>query len=239
MDIKRVAIAVLIFFNASPMGYAAEDAHLKEHGGQIFHAFILEAQHEIGEQDPTSSWDLDGWIGGDIHKLYIKSEGEVDDAQTEHAEVWALYSRHVATFWDLQAGIRYDAEPESTAYLTLGVKGLAPYFFETEAHLFVSDEGDVSARFKQENELLITQRLILEPYLEATLFAQDIETQAVAAGLADAELGLQLRYEITRKFAPFANARYLRMFGKTASMAERLGEEKDDVIASVGLRLMF
>jgi copper resistance protein B len=209
------------------------------HGSEIYHAFRLEADTGAGSEGAVSGWDLDGWIGSDENKLWLKSEGEISDGSTEQAEFWGLYSRNVSTFWDAQAGIRHDFQPDSTSYLVLGVEGLAPYFFETEAHLFISDEGDVSARIREENDFLITQRLILQPYAEINLFAQDVPEQDIGAGLADAELGLQTRYEFTRKFAPYVDFRYERKFGETSSIAKDHGEDNDDFIAAVGFRLMF
>lgn len=209
------------------------------HGSQIFHRFLLEGEVGKGSEGTVSHWDWDGWIGGDYNKLWIKSEGEITDGNTERMEFWGMYSRNVADFWDLQAGIRHDPQPHSTSYAVFGIEGLAPYFFETEAHLFLSDEGDISARLRQENEFLLTQRLILQPYIEANLFAQDVPEQDVGAGLADAELGLQTRYEFTRKFAPYLDVHYERKFGETSAIAEDDGEDNDDFVASVGLRLMF
>lgn len=242
MHIKFITIAALLSLSYSNLAWAAEDhmdEHLNEHGGQIFHMFRLEADYGVGKNDPIASWDFDGWIGGDVNKLWLKSEGEAVDGKTEAAEFWALYSRNIDTFWDAQIGIRQDTQPESTTYLVVGFNGLAQYFFETEAHLFVSDEGDVSARLRQENDFLLTQRLILQPYLEANLYAQDVAYKQVGAGLANAEIGLQTRYEITRKFAPYVDVRYERKFGETSSIAKKNGESNDDFIASVGLRLMF
>ncbi len=205
----------------------------------IFHALQLEADVGEGRDYTIGSWDLDGWVGGDYHKLAIKSEGEVANSHSEQAEFWTMYSRNVAEFWDAQLGIRYDDTPVNEGYLVLGVEGLAKYFFETEAHLFVSAEGDVSVRVRQENELLITQRLILQPYIELEVFAQDVPEQDVAAGLATGEFGLQTRYEITRKFAPYFDLRYERSFSSTGRIAAREGERKEDFIAAVGLRLLF
>lgn len=235
----RINIAALsLFFLSVTPAIAAED-HKSEHGGQIFHKFQLEADVGAGEHDPVMSWDFDGWIGGDVNKLWLKSEGETVDGDTEQAEFWALYSRNIDTFWDAQIGLRHDSAPSSTTFLVAGVDGLAPYFFETEAHLFASDEGDVSARLRLENEFLLTQRLILEPYLEANLYAQDVEDYEVGAGLSDSEIGLQTRYEITRNVAPYLDLRYERKFGETSSIAKSHGEDNDDLIASVGIRLMF
>jgi copper resistance protein B len=210
------------------------------HGhNQLFHAFRLETDYGAGTEGPVASWGFDGWIGGDYNKLALKIEGEHGEGKLEQAEFWALYSRNVATFWDLQAGIRHDTQPQSTTYFVFGTEGLAPYFFETEAHLFLSEDGDLSARISQENDFLITQRLILQPYAEIELSAQDIPEKSIGAGLTHGEIGLQTRYEITRKFAPYVDFRYERKFGETSSIAKDEGEDNDDFIAAVGLRLMF
>jgi copper resistance protein B len=217
----------------------AQDPHAKEHGGQIFHMFRLETGAGTEDGDGTLDWDFDGRIGTDENKLWLKSEGERTDGTLEQAEFQALYSRNVATFWDVQVGVRHDVQPTSLTYLAVGVEGLAPYFFETEAHLFLSQDGDVSLRVRQENDFLVTQRLILQPYLEAEFYAGDVSERDVGAGPADAELGVQLRYEFTRKFAPYMDVKYERMFGETSSLAKKQGEDVDAVVATVGVRLMF
>ncbi len=217
----------------------AADPNEHKHGDEIYHSFRLETDYGAGKTGPVASWDLDGWIGTDENKLWLKSEGENTDGQTEQAEFWALYSRNVAMFWDVQAGVRYDTQPESTGYAVLGVEGLAPYFFETEAHLFISDEGDVSARLREENDFLVTQKLILQPYAEINLFAQDVPKQDVGAGISTGEIGLQTRYEMARKFAPYIDVKYEQKFGETSSIAKRAGEDNNNFIAAIGLRLMF
>jgi copper resistance protein B len=252
MHIKILLAAILLSFSSLPVYAAdqhsghtpqssskpeAEAVHAHEAGP--FHAFKLETDIGAGQEGTVSSWDFDGWIGGDYNKLWLKSEGEHADGKTEQAELWALYSRNVAEFWDIQAGLRHDFQTHSTSYAVFGFEGLAPYFIETEAHLFVSDEGDVTARLRREHDLLITQRLILQPYGEINLSAQDVEEQEIGAGFTEGEIGLQTRYEITRKFAPYVDLRYERKFGETSSMAKDEGEDNDDFIAAVGLRLMF
>ncbi len=217
----------------------ADMAH--EHGGGIFHMFRLEV--DAGSTtDGTSfqGWDFDGWIGTDENKLWLKSEGEgVVGSKLESAEFWALYSRNVSMFWDVQAGVRVDTKPRSTAYLTVGINGLAPYWFETEAHLFVSEHGDVTARVRQENDLLLTQQLILQPYIEVNLSAQDVHEQGIGTGVTDGKIGLQIRYEFTRKFAPYVDVHYGRKFGETSSIAKKYGEDNDKLVGSIGLRLLF
>jgi copper resistance protein B len=241
MHIKLFATAFL-FLAFSATAYAQDAATHPadhQHGSEIWHMFTLETDYGGGEHGPVASWDLNGWVGTDENKLWLKSEGENSDGTTEQAEFWGLYSRNVAEFWDLQAGIRHDTQPHSTSYAVFGIEGLAPYFVETEAHLFVSDEGDVSARLRREHDLLLTQRLIFQPYVEINLSAQDVKEQEIGAGFTEGEIGLQTRYEITRKFAPYVDLRYERKFGETSSIAKDNGEDNDDFIAVVGLRLMF
>lgn len=244
MHIKKLLVALCLTTALAQPAFAADhSAHADmaaEHGGGIFHMFRLET--DVGSNtDGTSlqGWDLDGWIGTDENKLWLKSEGERAGNKLESAEFWALYSRNVSTFWDAQAGIRYDTKPESTAYLTLGINGLAPYWFETEAHLFVSEHGDVTARLRQENDFLLTQQLILQPYIEVNLSAQDVHEQDIGAGVTDGKIGLQTRYEFTRKFAPYVDVHYGRKFGETSSIAKNHGEDNDELVGAIGLRLMF
>lgn len=236
-------ITALFFLLAFSTSSFAQDSATHpadhQHGSEIWHMFTLESAYGAGEHGPVYSWDLNGWMGTDENKLWVKSEGENEDGTTEQAEFWAMYSRNISDFWDFQAGLRHDTQPVSTSYLVLGFEGLAPYFFETEAHLFISDKGDVSARLRQENEFLLTQRLILEPYAEINLFAQDVEDQDIGAGFSNGEIGLQTRYEITRKFAPYVDVKYERKFGETSSIAKREDGDNDNFIAALGVRFMF
>jgi copper resistance protein B len=227
-------IAALLIFSSS-----ASAAELHDHGGQTFHAFTLEMDVGGSDNGAVAAWDFDGWIGGDDHKLWLKSEGERADGTLESAEFWTLYSRNVATFWDTQIGLRHDTQPQSTSYVVFGAQGLAPYYFETEAHAFLSDEGDVSVRAHIENDLLLTQKIILQPHAELNIFAQDVPDQDIGAGVSSGEIGLQTRYEFTRKIAPYIDFRYERKFGETSSIAKHHGEDPDNAVASVGLRLMF
>lgn len=220
--------------------HSAHSDMAAEHGGGIFHMFRL--QTDIGSNTdgtPLQSWDFDGWVGTDENKLWLKSEGELADSKLEDAEFWVLYSRNISTFWDAQAGIRYDTKPESTAYLTLGINGLAPQWFETEAHLFVSEHGDVTARLRQENDFLLTQKLILQPYIEINLSVQDVHVQDIGAGVVDGQIGLQTRYELTRKLAPYVDVHYVQKFGETSSISKNHGEDNDELVGSIGIRLMF
>jgi copper resistance protein B len=238
------ATKTLALLMALPLAAQAQDmadmGHdmAQEHGGNIHHMFRLEGDTGAAPHGTISTWDLDGWVGTDENKLWLKSEGEQSRHKLEDAEVWAMYSRNISTFWDAQAGLRHD-EPNSATYGVLGFTGLAPYYFETEAHLFVSDKGKVSARLREEYDLLLTQKLITQPYAELNAYAQDVRERNVGAGLADGKFGLQTRYEFTRKFAPYVDVSYGRKFGETSAIAKSNGEDNNEFIGAVGLRLMF
>jgi copper resistance protein B len=224
---------IFLLLLLSPASYAHDDA-------RVFHALRLELDAgQTQGNESISSWNLDGWIGDDENKLWLKSEGDVMSSTTEHSENWAMYSLNIATFWDAQAGLRYDDQPASTSYFVAGFTGLAPYHFETEAHIFVSNDEDVSFRLREENDFLLTQKLILQPYLELNAYAQDVKALDVGSGLSDASIGLQLRYEITRKFAPYIEVSYSSLLGETADIADRNGKHQSDSTITAGVRLMF
>ena len=231
-----MVLATLVLGDTFSALYAGE-----MHGSDIFHAFHGEIGSGVnGNNDHTvTEWDFDGWIGTDEHKLWLKSEGERSGNETEAIEHWVMYSHNIAKFWDLQIGFRHDPQPNSLTHAIIGVDGLAPYFLETEAHLFINEDGDISIRIKQETELLFTQRLITEPYYEVNLYAQDVPELEVGAGIATAEIGLQTRYEITRDFAPYLEIKYERKFGETSSIAKRSNEDNDIIIATAGIRFLF
>ncbi|MGB9152783.1 MAG: copper resistance protein B [Alphaproteobacteria bacterium] len=204
----------------------------------IFHYSRLETDVGDDRDEFATRWNLDAWLGGDTDKIWVKSEGDVKGNTTVKAEFLGLYSHNVADFWDVQAGIRQDAEPSATTYFTFGVNGLAPYYFETEAYVFISDRGDLSTRIKESNDLLITQCLITQPYAELNLYAQNDIQRYIGSGVAG-DVGLQTRYEITRQFAPYIDLRYEDKFGQAATQAIRTGDDARGFIASVGLRLMY
>ena len=183
------------------------------------------------------NWDAYAWVGGDDVKVRLEAEGAALDGDVESSEIRALVSWNIAAFWDLQAGVRYDTEPRGLGWAVLGVQGLAPYFFETDARLFLSEDGDAALRLEQTFDLLLTQRLILQPHVEANAYAQDIPELGVGAGLADIEAGLQLRYEFDRKFAPYVDVVYDRKLGETSQIARAAGEDPEAVSIRFGLRI--
>jgi copper resistance protein B len=202
---------------------------------------FLQTEIDFGDHDGAdqATWDADAWIGGDRNKLWLKSEGEAEDGDIEQAELQVLYSRNLATFFDAQVGLRQDFEPRGTTYLVAGVQGLAPYLLETDAAVFLSRDGDVSARFEQTFDILLTQRLILEPHLETNVQLQDVPARDLAAGFTDIEAGLQLRYEITRKLSPYLDVEYSRSLGETAQLRRLRDDDVGGWAVRGGLRSWF
>ncbi len=200
----------------------------------------LEARFAADGGEDGYVWDAQGWYGGDINRLALKTEGQGAFGEAlEDAEIQALYSRAIGPFFDLQAGVRLDVEPETRSHLVLGVQGLAPYMFHVDAAAFVSDRGDVTARIEAEYDQKLTQQLILQPRVELELSAQDIPERGVGAGLAKAETGLRLRYEIVREFAPYIGVEYEFLTGDTADFARAEGEDTDGIKILAGIRAWF
>lgn len=198
-------------------------------------------EYHLNDSQDTFLWDAQGWIGGDDEKAWFKTEGQqILKGPMEEAEVQALYSRRISDFFDLQAGVRYDVRPEpDRGYAVLGLQGLAPYFFEIDTAAFLSNEGELSARFKGEYDLLFTQQLILQPLFEMNVSAQDVEERGIGPGINTIELGARLRYEVIREFAPYIGVDWERTLGKTADYAREEGEDVDSVSFVAGVRLWF
>lgn len=230
---RAMLILAAALCSASPA--VAKDV---DHGGMLFNRIQAEVDY-ADRQGGQLTWEIDGWIGGDFERVWLRSEGEITDGRFDEAEAQLYYGWNIDPFWDALIGARQDVEPESRTYLAAGLVGLAPYFFETEASLFVSDRGEVSARFEQSFDLLLTQRLIAEPHVEFNVFAQDVPERAIGAGLSDVKAALQLRYEITRKFAPYVEVEWTRKLGETASLARAAGEDAEDTALRLGLRVWF
>jgi copper resistance protein B len=212
----------------------------QEHGGMFASKFLLDlAATQDRDDEDGYQWDGEAWLGGDLNRIVIKSEGEsyIDEA-VESAEVEAVYSRAIGPYFDLQAGIRHDFQPEpSRTYAAFGFEGLAPYWYEIEGTLFLSDEGDLFGRFKGHYDQLITQRFVLETVAEINLSAQEMRDEGTGSGLVDAELGLRLRYEIEREVAPYLGFSWTSKFGDTARFARASGESKEHSSLLAGLRL--
>ncbi len=185
--------------------------------------------------------DLQGWVGTDTSKFWGKVEGDgVGDGPLEMLEVQALYSRMIGPFFDLQVGLRQDVTPDvSRTHAVVGVLGLAPYWFEMDGAFVVGDTGDMTARLEAEYELLFSQRVILQPRTELNVAFQEIEALGIGSGLSSAEVGLRLRYEIRREFAPYIGVSWRQAVGGTADFARAAGARSAGTSFVAGLRLWY
>ncbi|SNS42960.1 copper resistance protein B [Sphingomonas laterariae] len=228
----------------TPEAMAAARAQLaKEHGGGTAHMLMADRlEARIGDGTDAYLWDAQGWTGGDIDKLWVKTEGEGSfNGGFEEAEVQALWSHAVNPWFDLQTGIRTDfrRHGEDHTYAVFGIQGLAPYWFEIDAAAFLSDKGDLTARVEAEYDQRITQKLIVQPRIEFDLAAQDVPELGIGSGLSSIEAGVRLRYEFVREFAPYVGVEYERKIGDTADFARAEGEGVGGWRALIGLRAWF
>jgi copper resistance protein B len=185
-------------------------------------------------------WDAEGWYGGDYDKVRLRSEGERVAGRTQNARADLLWDHTFARWWSVQAGGRQDfgAGPART-WAAIGVQGLAPYWFDTEATFYVGEQGRTAMRLKSEYDLLVTQRLILQPEGEANLYGKSDPARRLGSGLSDLEIGLRLRYEVRREFAPYIGVVWSRQFGGTADRVRESGGDPNDVQFVAGVRAWF
>ena len=185
-------------------------------------------------------WDVQGYYGGPTRRFWFKSEGEgAFGKAVEHADVQALYSRAIAPFWDLQAGVRQDVAGPATTHAVVGVQGLAPGMAEIDAALFLSHRGDLTAKIEAEVDQRITQRLILQPRAEVALSAQNVPRLGIGAGIDTIGVGLRLRYEIVREFAPYVGIEQTWRLGRSADYARAAGHDQSITSLVAGVRFWF
>lgn len=211
------------------------------HDNGIF-SYVSFNRLEAWDADPGTGmqWEAQSWIGTDLNRLWLRSEGERVDGHTESADLEVLYGRSITPWWDVVAGIRHDFKPgRSQDFLALGAIGLAPYMFEVSATAYLGESGRTEASVEVEYEMLLTNRLILQPLLEVNFFGQTDERRGVGSGLGTAEAGLRLRYEINRQFAPYIGVVRERAFGRTAELRRNEGEDTDDTRIVAGVRIWF
>jgi copper resistance protein B len=218
-------------------------AMLRYEAGGMPAWMIMAEQLEYRGQNGADgyAWEAEGWYGGDLNRFVFKTEGEGDvGGALESAEFQALYSRALDPWFNLQLGVRHDVRPQpQRTYAVVGVEGLAPYWFEVGAALFLSDKGDLLARMEASYDQRITQRLVLEPNAELNFAAQDVPELGIGSGLSDVELGLRLRYEFAPEFAPYVGVNWERKTGNTARLARDEGEGVSATSLVLGVRFWF
>ena len=192
------------------------------------------------------AWDAQGWVGDNTNKFWWKAEGEyaLEGSDEGEGDVQALYSRSISAFYDVQVGVRYDqvvptGDATERFSLAVGLQGLAPYLFEVEPTLYLTDDGDVLGEFTGSYSQYITQRLVLQPRVDLGLAAQDVPDYGLGAGLTNVDLSLRLRYEIRREFAPYIGILYRVLPGETGNLAEQSGQDDEQFGIVAGVRIAF
>ena len=217
--------------------------HRQEHGGQWYQSSMLESkwmQHAGGRGVWQS--ELESRVGTDEHKLFFKLHTQQAESQQTEYEAQVLYSRMISDFWDIQAGVAYQQEDQTSAQQwrgVVGLHGLAPYFFETEAYLSLAEDQQVQLSLDTERDFLLTQKLILAPYLQAKLVLSDESEQAQKTGLNQLQTGLQMRYEISKKVMPFVDVAYGYHKGLAQTAEQDATESEQGWQYGAGLRLKF
>jgi len=184
------------------------------------------------------SWDTKGWVGQDRNRLWFRAEGERAGGRFDQAQTNLLYGRAISRWWEATAGVRLDTLPDTPrTALAVGVQGLAPYWFEVEASAYVETSGRTHVRVETEYELLLTNRLVLQPLIEFEIYGRGDPERRIGTGLSTGELGLRLRYEFRREFAPYVGVVWNRKFFGTADLAQAAGDRISGARVAVGVRL--
>lgn len=186
------------------------------------------------------AWDLSGWVGGDIDRLWWRSEGERSNGKTEDAEIQALWGHAISPWWEVVSGVRQDFKPGAPqTWAAFGVQGMALYNFEVEATAFVAEGGQSALRLEGDYDILLSNRLILQPTAEINVYGKNDEQRGIGSGLSNTEAGLRLRYEIRREFAPYVGVTWNRTYGNTADYARAEDEDRSEARLVLGVRMWF
>jgi copper resistance protein B len=208
----------------------------------MWHVLFNQLEGRTNGPDNEFRWDGQGWIGTDMNRIWFKSEGFVENGKATDGDTEVLYDHPIPClrYFDAQAGVRYDLDSNpGRTWGALGVQGLAPYFFDFEPTFYFSDRGRVAGRVTGSYDLLLTNRLILQPQFELNFYSKRDPSRAIGSGLSDLDTGLRLRYEITRKFAPYIGVAYTGKFGESADFTRAEGGTINDVRFIFGIRLWY
>ena len=187
--------------------------------------------------DHAVGWDAKGWVGGDLNRFYFRTEGEARTARLDRTETHLFYGRPISPWWEVVAGIRTDDGPgPARTWAAMGVQGLAPYWFEIEATGYVGAAGRTHARLEVKHELLVTNRVILQPLVEMEIYGKDDPARRIGGGLSSADVGLRVRYEVRRELAGYVGVLWSRTFFGTAEHVRAAGEPPNRTRFVAGLR---
>lgn len=217
------------------------DHHAMQHAPAFNHKVTFNRLEAWDADEGTGqAWEGIAWFGTDTDRLWLRSEGERVGGHTESADLEVLYGRSVSPWWDVVAGVRHDFKAgEARTWAAFGVQGMAPYRFEVSATAYVADHGQVAANVEAEYTLRLTNRLILQPLVEVDIAAKDDPDYGIGRGVTGVEAGLRLRYEFSRRFAPYVGVVHERALGDTADYRRVAGESARDTRVVAGVRIWF
>jgi copper resistance protein B len=208
----------------------------------FYHLLFSQLEGRTNGPDNEFRWEGEGWIGSDINKLWFKSEGFVEDGVMADGDQEALYDRPIPhlKYFDLQAGVRYDLDSDpGRTWGAIGIEGLAPYFFEFAPTFYFSNRGFFAGRIEGSYDILITNRLIAQPQFELNMYSKANPIRGVGSGISGLDAGLRLRYEFSRKFAPYIGFAYTGTYGETAAFTRQAGKNPEDPRFIFGLRFWY
>ncbi len=218
------------------LGFSQSAIAIVEDDPMLTKVMLDQLEYRYGEQENPLALVAQAWVGKDLDKLWLKMEGEYSDSDEKDLELQLLYSRAASPFWDMQVGWRGDLQPTpNRQWLALGFQGLAPYFIEVDGSLYLGKQGRSAARLELEYELMLTQQWVLSPELELNAYGKDDIKQGIKAGFSDMALGLRLRFEVVREFAPYVGINWERKLGNTAAIADN----PSDLQWIAGIRAWF
>ena len=202
---------------------------------------LLGDRLEYNEQANAGVFDLQAWYGTTFDRLVIKTEGDFSEGSIEENQTDILWGHAVSAYWDTQAGVRldYNKEGENRQWLAFGLQGLAPYWFELDMTAYVGERGNTAFTLEAEYELLLTQKLIIQPRAEITLYGKNDKQNELGSGLSSSAIGIRVRYEFTRQFAPYIGVEWSNKFGNTADYATSSGQSNNNTAFVAGIKFWF
>lgn len=233
-----------IILTARKRSAPSNDDHLKEHGGQIYQVTRLENAWIVDEDGKgTLGTKFETLIGTDENRIFIEANLAKPESSDINYDISALYSRNVAPFWDVQTGVRYSEDKNSPNNNridgVIGILGLAPYFFETQAYLYGGENNFWGTSFEFERDLILTQKLITQPYIEADVVFSDDSDYAAKSGLSELKTGIKTRYEITKRIKPFIDVAYQYEKGQKATSMQEATDSEKGWKYGAGIELVF
>ena len=206
-----------------------------------FYSVLLDRFERVRTRDNVSGfYDLQAWYGRDYDRAVVKAEGAVDSNRIEESSTELLWGHSVATYWDTQLGVRHDGgDGPGRTWMAFGVQGLAPYWFEVDATAYIGEGGRTAANLELVYDLLLTQRLVFQPRLEADWYGKRDRRRDLGDGLAEVKAGVRLRYELKREFAPYLGVEWAQKYGETRDIARSSGVDTSEARFVAGLRFWF